>query len=99
MEQTAKLMMEVMRLNSKLVKGLKECRARGGPPRIRRCVRVSRVQGMASRPPICVLHDLSSALPTECLMLRVVSVYMSPCGCAGAYVSFSEYSVPTCSIS
>ncbi|CAM9593576.1 unnamed protein product, partial [Hapterophycus canaliculatus] len=37
MEQTAKLMMEVMRLNSKLVKGLKECRARGGPPRIRRC--------------------------------------------------------------
>lgn len=38
LEQMAKLMMEVMRLNSKLVKGLKECRRRGGPPRIRRSV-------------------------------------------------------------
>lgn len=38
LEQTAKLMMEVMRLNAKLVKGLRECRARGGPPRIRRLV-------------------------------------------------------------
>lgn len=36
LEQTAKLMMQVMRLNAKLVKGLKDCRARGGPPRIRR---------------------------------------------------------------
>lgn len=38
LEQMAKLMMEVMRLNAKLLKGLKECRARGGPPRIRRWV-------------------------------------------------------------
>ena len=38
LEQTAKLMIQVMQLNAKLVKGLKECRARGGPPRIRRCV-------------------------------------------------------------
>eukprot|EP00904_Undaria_pinnatifida_P001032 jgi/Undpi1/1092/HiC_scaffold_10.g04555.m1 len=37
LEQTAKLMIQVMQLNAKLVKGLKECRARGGPPRIRRC--------------------------------------------------------------
>lgn len=36
LEQMAKLMMEVMRINAKLLKGLKECRARGGPPRIRR---------------------------------------------------------------
>lgn len=46
LEQTAKLMMEVMRLNAKLVKGLKECRARGGPPRLRRCV-CSRVSDSA----------------------------------------------------
>lgn len=47
LEETAKLMMDVMRLNAKLLKGLKECRARGGPPRVRRCL-FPRFSGMFS---------------------------------------------------
>ncbi|CAB1097642.1 unnamed protein product [Ectocarpus sp. CCAP 1310/34] len=35
-EQTAKLMMKIMRLNAKLAEGLRQCRARGGPPVLRR---------------------------------------------------------------
>lgn len=69
LEQTAKLMMEVMRLNSKLVKGLKECRARGGPPRIRRLVFLR-----VCRRSVCRLYFLAS-----CLLCVVLSLNLPAC--------------------